>query len=281
MTNTTAEILTVNGVVLNTYAKNIDTIAGRLRTPALRTANIMIPGKHGALRTPVKMFDQNQIALPMWVLGCDDNGGIPNGSSKRIEFFKRVDELTRLFKGSSSELDIRHTLPDSSVRQAFGDCMEVFDWTTTATPKGLFTPVITMSEPFWQDINPLSIRMSADQSVASVSPAALAGATAPMWDVQYTLEGPWLNPVLTFADGSYVAYDVSLSAGQTVKIDSTNWELTGTGGHNVDYTKIRHDGTDAAWAALPATSQTIVLGGTQRTGASFLTVAARRKFLVG
>jgi hypothetical protein len=280
VTNTTTEILTVNGVVLNTLAKNVESLAGRLRTPAFRTENIVVPGRHGALRTPNKKFDQNVIQLPMWVIGCDDNGQIPSDSNARIEFYARVDELSRLFKGSIDELDIRHTLPDGSIRQIFGDAMDVFDWTTTAAPTGLFAVNILAYYPMWQDIKISTLELAAAGATASFN-SKFGNATAPMEAMAYKLTGPWLNPVLTFADGSWVAYDVNLLAGQTVTIDSGTWTLTGGGGHVVDYTKIRHDGGDDRWATLPPTSQIITLGGSNRTVATKLALTGRLMFLVG
>lgn len=278
--NTTTEILTVNGVVLNTLAKNIETLAGRLRTPAKRTENIVVPGAHGALRVPNKNFDQNHIALPMWVVGCDDSGNIPTGSNKRIEFYKRVDELTKLFKGSDAELHVQHTLPDGSVREIFGDCMEVFDWTTTASPKGQFTAVILCSYPFWQDDEDRTQNWAV-LGKTSVNATKFAQATAPMEDMRYELTGPWLNAELTFGDGSLVAYDANIPAGQGLIIDSGEWELTGIGGLVPDYTAIRHDGVDSRWATLPADTQEIGLAGSSWTSATELTMTGRRKYLVG
>lgn len=277
---TTEELLTVNGVILNTFAKNIESLAGRLRTPSFRTENRQVPGRHGALRTPNKMFDENSLALPMWVAGCDDNGHIPAGSNARKEFYKRVDELTRLFKGGSTALDIRHTLPDLSVRQCFGDVLEVFDFTTDASPLGLFSVNITVYDPFWRDVDPQT-QTFASANGSSVEATQFAGSTAPMDDLTYQLIGPWTNPVLTFADGSWIAYDVALTAGQGVTIDAGTWKLTGTGGHTVNYGKVRHDGRDGRWASLPTSSQVITLGGSARTTSTQLIVAGRRKFLVG
>lgn len=280
MTVTTSEILTVNGVVLNTLAKNIESLTGRLRAPALRTQNIEVPGRHGKLRTPNKKFDENLISLPMWVAGCDDDGLIPTDSTARIEFYKRVDELTRLFKGGSQVLDMRHTLPDGTVRQIFGDTLDVFDFTTSAAPTGKFVVNFLAFYPFWQSLAAITQELAADGATANFT--RFAPSTAPIEAVAYKITGPWTNPVLTFADGSWVAYDVALTTGQTVTIDSGAWTLTGGGGHTVDYSKIRHDGGDDRWATLPPTSQVVQLAGTARVaGTTKLALTARNMFLVG
>lgn len=279
MAVTTAETLSVDGVVLNTYAKNIGSLTGRLRAPALRTSNVLVPGRHGALRTPNKKYDQALITLPMWVVGSDDDGLIPGGSTARREFFKRIDELTKLFKKLSGPLDVRHTLPDGTVRQCFAEALDVLDFTTDASPKALFSVNLTVPDVFWQDVSPLSAVLPA--SGASVAATAFAASSAPMEDLVYRLDGPWTSPRLTFADGSYMAVNQTIPAGQGISVDSGNWDLTGHNGFVPDYTKIEHDGADAYWAALPADNQTITLAGSARTAATQLTITGRRKYLVG
>lgn len=279
MANTTTEILTVDGVVLNTLAKNISSLTGRLRAPAVRTSNILVPGRHGALYSPNKKYDQALITLPMWVVGSDDDGAIPEGSTARREFFKRIDELTKLFKKTSGLLDVRHTLPDGSVRQCYAESLDVMDFTTDASPRGLFSVNLTVPEVFWQDVDTRSQVLAANG--ASVVASDFAAATAPMEDLVYRLDGPWTSPRLTFADGSFVAVNQAIPAGQGMSVDSGNWDLTGHNGFVPDYTKIQHDGADSYWAALPAENQTITLTGADRTAATQLTVTGRRKFLVG
>lgn len=277
--NTTTETLTVDGVVLNTLAKNIESLTGRLRAPALRTSNVIVPGRHGALYTPNKKFDQALITLPMWVVGSDDDGAIPGGSNARREFFKRVDELAELFKRPGLR-DVRWTKADGSVRQCFAEALDVMDFTTDAGPRGLFSVNLTVPAAFWQDVSTLT-QTFASATGASVVATSFAAATAPMEDLLWQLTGPWTSPRLTFADGSYVAYAAAIPAGQSLTIDSGNWELTGGGGLTPDYTKLTHDGVDAYWAALPSDNQTVTLSGTARTSATSLAATGRRKYVIG
>lgn len=283
---TTTEILTVNGVILNTLAKNVESLAGRLRVPAKRSQNIVVPGRHGTVRTKGKKYDQNVLALPMWVIGCKDDGSIPTNTSERRLFFDNVDALSHLFSANGdTPLDIRHTLPDGSIRQCFGDVLDVIDFTTQSgeTPLGKFSVSIQVPAAFWQDLNEVTTG-SLVASGASVNLAALAGATAPMEDLRVQLVGPWNNPRLTFADGSWVQYSESFTAGQGVLIDASNWTLSGVGGYVPALAKLTYSGMSSHWMCLPPTNDvvpTVSLSGTARTGATAMTMTGRRKYLVG
>lgn len=281
---TTEEILTVNGVVLNTYAKNIESLTGRLRAPAKRTSNVVVSGRHGAVRTRGKKYDQNLIVLPMWVIGAEDDGSIPADETARRLFFRNINDLTKLFKeNNDEELDIRHTLPDGSVRQCFGDVLDAIDFTTeTANPLGKFGVSITMANPFWQDLVEQETQVAA--SGDTVTLANFRGATAPMEDLVVTITGPWANPVLTFADGSWVAYDDSFQPGEGIEINSGVWGLSGVGGIVPSLEKLRYGGTSSHWIALPPAGEDapeVQLFGGIRTNNSQLAVRGRRKYLVG
>lgn len=282
MANTTAETLSVNGVVLNTLAKNIESLTGRLRTPGKRTTNVTVPGRHGTLRTAVKLFDENILALPMWVIGGDDDGKIPVGQTDRRLLFSNIDTLTRLFLGSQTVLDVRHTLPDASVRQCFGDVLDVIDFTTeSADPMAKFGVSIVMADPFWYDLTTITQDvLPANGTTASFS--SFGGATAPMDKLLFRLTGPWNSPILTFSDGSWLAIDVNIPAAATVTVDCSTWTLTSSGVTTI-LANLRRSTTTARWATVPPTSGPLVvnLAGASRTTATALRVQGRRAFLVG
>lgn len=278
---TTTEILSVNGVVLNTLAKNIESLTGRLHTAGKRTANVTVPGRHGTLRAANKMFDENVIALPMWVVGADDDGKVPGGQTERRLFFSNIDTLTRLFLGSSGPLDIRHTLPDGSIRQAFGDVLDAIDF-STESPNSLakFGVSIVLSDPFWYDLNSITQQVQANGATAAFS--SFAGATAPMDKLQFRLTGPWNSPILTFSDGSWIAVDVNIAAAQTVTVNSDTWTLSSTGVTTI-LANLRRSSPNSRWASVPpsAGDLTVTLAGSGRTTATQLQIVGRRAFLVG
>ena len=282
MANTTTETLSVNGVVLNNYAYNIESLTGRLRTPAKRTSNVVVPGRHGAVRTAGKKFDQNVLTLPMWVVGGDEDGGIPVDSTARRQLFDNLDLLSHLFLGTDGILDIRHTLPDGSVRQCFADVLDAIDFTTySADPLAKFGVSLTVPDAFWQDVSDLSQQLQANGS--SVLFTDFAGATAPMETLTATINGPWNNPKLTFSDGSWVQYSASFTSTQGIIINSSNWSLTGVGSVTPSLNALTYSGGNR-WMSIPPTGKdpvAVTLAGSARTTATKLTLAGRRKFLVG
>ena len=281
MVATTAETLSVNGVNLNTLAKNISSLTGRLRAPAARTENAIIPGMHGELWIPNKKYQANTITLPMWVEGCDDDGGIPAESTRRREFFKNVNALVSLFKAPGL-LDVRWTKADGQVRQCFAEATDVFDFTTDSEGLARVGVVLTIPGAFWQDVNQTTQAWTGN--LATVSATSFVGGSAPIENTIIELKGPWTNPQVVFPDGSWVMYSAALTSAQTLIIDSGEWDLTGVGGLTPDFTKLTHDGADAYWGALPAApsaAPTITLNGTARTSATSFTLRGRRKYLIG
>lgn len=282
---TTEEILSVDGVILNTFAKNIESLTGRLRTPAKRTSNVVVPGRHGTVRTKGKKFDQNFLILPMWVVGCDDDGRIPSGGSARKEFFKNVDALTQLFQGGDEELDIRHTLPDGSIRQCFADVQEMVDFTVTGVnPIGKFSVNLSVHDAFWQDLTDRT--ESKDAGLDQASFTILRDATAVMEDLTATITGPWTNPKITFADGSWLQYNAAIPAGQGLVINSGTWSLSGVGGLVPDLSKLVYSGTSSHFIAVPSgkPGDAILVdfaGSARVSGQTEFTLTGRRKFLVG
>lgn len=95
MTNTTAEYWDVDGVSLQTFAFNIETIGGdRLAPPPLRGDDITIPGAPGDIWMP-KMVASRTITLGMWVIGAEEDGSMPTGTAKAQfdENFRKLRQL--------------------------------------------------------------------------------------------------------------------------------------------------------------------------------------------
>ena len=288
MTTTTADTLTVNGVVLNTLAKNITTLTGRLRAPALRTDNISVPGRHGTIRTPNKRYEEGQIILPMWVRGCDDD----EGNVSRAQFFENVDTLTHLFRPGSGMLTVVHTLPDGSQRRCIAECTEAINLTMQAGgefPYATFSVALRVPSVFWEDV---------EASVFDVSNTfdgdltALGGSTAPIEDAILKIYGPTTNTTIearyngvALEDPLYFNYSGTIATGQTLTVDCGTWKLTGAGGLAVDYTKMFHTGSSRFLTLVPgpvggSPQMKVTMTGSV-AGTSKVNVTARRKFLVG
>lgn len=293
MTLTTPETLSVNGVILNTLAYNIESLTGRLKVPKFRTGNLEVAGRHGSIRSRQKKYEQNQLILPMWVRGCDVDGYVPSSGSKRIEFFKNLDTLTRTFSsfGTAGLLDIRHTLPDGTVRQCFGEVVESIDFSTQGrNPLGKFSVALDIPDPFWQDVTGVAPVVSTPTSPTLGTLTTLAGGTAPIEDATFTLTGPMTNPkVEAYYNNAplpvpvWFQYLGAIGAGQSLTVNCSAFTLVGSG-FTANYNIFSHSGS-ARWMSLipgpAAAGPQINLVASALTGASSITVSAKRKYLVG
>lgn len=281
MTLTTTERLTVEGVDLKTYAKNVTTLGAMLRSPGKRGENAVAPGRSGSILRQYKPYEEATYVWPMWVRGCDDNGAIPSGTS-RTQFYSRVDELTRLFMKDSGVLDVQHTLPDGSVRQAFLEVRSVIDFTTkSVNPYALFQVELVNPGVFWRDVNTTSVTDSTSALTVNFG----AGGTAPIEDAVITFTGTLNNPVFTDAFGGAVTtYAKTVGAGQSLVLDCGAQTVTAGGGHVLDMTKLTMLNTNGRlmrFTPHPVNGgYRLVVTGTGFSAAS-VNVVSRRKFLVG
>lgn len=280
---TTEETLAVNGVVLNTLAHNITSLTGRLKAPALRTDNIMVPGRHGVVRTRRKMYEEGQIILPMWVRDTDTDEANPS----RETLFANVDKLTKLFRPGSGLLEVIHTLPDGSSRRVMAECTEAIDLTAKGGAMATFSVALRVPSVFWEDSTPVA----QDLTVPHTGPVtSLSGMTAPIDDAVFLVTGPITNVrVEAYLDGAslevpvWFQYSSTIGAGQTLTVDCSQWKLTGVG-HTVNYANFSHTGS-ARWLVIEPGKVDTVPGlnvtGSSTTGATKVRITARRKYLVG
>lgn len=289
MTTTTTEILTVGGVVLNTLANNIESIAGRLTIPPKVTTNTQVPSRHGRLRAVRKYFDEGQLILPMWVKGCDDNGAIPTGKTERTMFFNNVDKLSQLFYPGSGQIEMLHTLPDASVRRAWCEVLDILNFTVDGfNPLGKFSVSLRVPGSFWEDQSASTVALT---PVWNGQIAQFDGNTAPVEDSVFTIHGPCtsikiqaLYNGLPLEADSWFQYTGALSATQTLTVDCGTWTLTGGGGYVPNYALLTSGGSPR-WLTLVANvygqSPAVKITSAGTTGATTVSVTAKRKFLVG
>jgi hypothetical protein len=288
---TTAEILSVDGVNLNTLAYNVDSLTGRLRTAALRGDNVLVPSRHGSIYTTTKVYDEGSLVFPMWVRGCNEDGDIPSDTTTRKLFYKNLDKLTALFSYKRRLLDIRHTLPDGSVRQCFAEVTDAIDFSTDSyNPLGKFSVVMKVPSPFFQDVAAVSdVHQIVNNGIISLS--NFVGATAPMEDLKFTILGPVTNFKMFALEGGVSVtpelsfqYQAAIADGKSLIVDCSNWSLSQTGGLTIDYTKVVHKGSSRYMVVTPDTTPQLKVTGSSLSvdpTKSLLTVAGRRKFLIG
>lgn len=279
------EALRANGVNLNSLASNVESIAAILRTPKRRGENIAVPGRHGLLRVPNKLYDMADFVLPFWVLGVDpSSGAILGGDAETTAFYARVDELTRLFGGDTVTLE--HTRPDGSVRRAVVETTDVMEWTREpGSPMfGRVSVAVRLPEAFWSDTSATTATFAGTNGTHRVL-SEFAAATAPMDELVITWTGPINNPELSQpAGGVYVAYDGVIPAGKKLVVDTARWRLDPGDGvpWTPAYAVFRHGGSAGRWFQLmpePAGPEVIFVHTTG--GSAGASIAGPRKYLNG
>lgn len=283
MTATTTETLTVDGVNLKTLAKNISTLAATLRAPGKRGSNALVADRDGSIWTPYKSTDEGSVILPMWIRGCDDDGLIPGGSTARREFYKRVDEITRLFSKDYALLDVRHTLPDTTIRRALCECVEVLDFTTQSpNPLGKVTVALVNPDAYWRDVVATvtqSFTINTDWTWAT-------GGTAPVNDALFKITGPITDAVVKdMVSGCYFKYAAAIPALQRLALNADTFSIGGDGtGFNPDMSKVTYWRTGGRFMRLVPNSlgqYVVQLQGTGTTGATKLEITGYKKYQVG
>lgn len=293
MTVTTAETVTVDGLVLNTLAYNISTRAGRYTTPDVRTKNTELGGRHGTLRVRGKKFQQGLFTLSMWVRGANEDGSIPDNSdglSRRI-FQNNLDILMQTFTRKSGLLDIRQTLPDGTIRQCFGEVLAAVDpQSKSVQPMAVFTVAITIPSAFWQDLNPVTYTSASGLSTSQVlTLAPFIGATAPMEDLVWTIEGAGTNAKIQALENNlplevdtWMQYTGTIPTTKNLIVDSGLWAVTGSTGFSPSTANLVHMGSASFMSLQPGPQNTapqVAWSASSVDSNTKLTVTGRRKYV--
>lgn len=274
-----AEGLTINGVPLDTYAYLVTDVSGLMVTPARRGENVVVPGRHGRIRSVSKKFDSVDGVLPMWVNGALPDGSIPVDSDDRREWFKRRDELLRLLY--ADPLILKFTRPDGHAVNVTAEVVESVAFERMAMqPEAQVNVALTFNE-FWQDADSVSTTVAGPTG----TPEALTefeGATAPMSDLLITVFGPCNNPMLTHGD-RWVKYNGVIAAGRQLVLNTEIWKpSSGTGAiWTPDLRLVEYGEAGAGWFELdPTTSPFNVVFSHTGGGSATATIAGRRRYLV-
>lgn len=286
--------LTVDGLPLNTVAKAVKTKSGRLVTASVRGSNQVVAGRSGSIYTPNKSFDEGRFVLPMWVLGTDDDGGIPSGTRLK-EFYKNKELLQRVFTKRYGLLDVEATQPDGTIRQAMCECLSVIDFEMFSQNDGQINVELIIPSVFWEDQNQISVTSAAvtNGATAVFSGNPLNGGTAPSDDAAYIVRatgGTLTNPRLTdLTTGNWVQYSGVLASGSDWMVNAATWQsrtgaalgFSDTGGTNVIGSTTRSGSSRLLTLTPVATTGVtgLVLSATYGTGAvPVVLFQGRRKY---
>ena len=293
--------ITIDGVRLDTLAFNISTISGRRGLPGVRTADVQLPGVHGLIPSFEDTFEAAEVILSMWVAGCDENGFVP--TSSRDLYDKNLDMLLHLFGAKNRLLDVRMTMGDNTIRQAWGRVVAaVVPDVVGSNPVGKFAVAVQVPEVFWHDVDPtIFTEVASIVSPRTMVLTTLEGSTAPIEDAVFVVKGPAVNPRLSSAEtGGWVQLNRSLTALESWRVNSGKWfsevgvVAMGFDGSAVtnEISKTTYSGSGARLlTVIPArlrpdiipsnTVRTVelILGGTGFSAATSVLVQARKKFL--
>lgn len=274
------EKIYINGIELASEAVKIESMTGVWNAPGIRGSDYDVPGRHGVIRNPIRMYQSAQVTFPLFVTGVHPSTGDTDPDGHVGQLRANVKYLIRLFSG---DLTITHEYPDGSTIQALGrlayNPME-FERQTSFPESARLGFVVDIPGGFWSDTNLTS------QSFTTVTDTTLnwtnfSGADAPMDELEVTFTGPASNPRIQQGE-TYLQYNDIVPGGTTVTFypDMTYKGNDGVNDFDLDYSKIQHFGS-ARWFELIPGDPAQTLFTHTGSGTSQVTLTGRKKYLIG
>jgi hypothetical protein len=223
MTNTTDAYWEVDGVSLQTYARNIETLGGRDTPPKFRGEDITIPYAVGQRWVP-KTPDSRIIPLGMWVRGVNDDGSIPANQRDAYDDNWRMLRNLLWQRGRQIVLKKRFkvngVLHTATALAEFSDGLEPAMIGRTA---GKFTVDLKLADPyFYDDVVQNVTLVNGDQNVTVVGDTQTA-------NIMLTVNGSRAKPLVRNKTlGIQVQYNADLNAGDSVLLDIDNYKSVTT-----------------------------------------------------
>jgi hypothetical protein len=273
------EALTINGVSLASYAFMASDISGLMTVPERRGDNVVVPNRHGRIKTIGKRFDANEVTLPFWIVGADpETGALPTEPEELLAFFTRRDEFLNLLYANPALMQF--TRPDGHVVQAQVEVLDILDFTRRfAEPVARVNVAFEITGAFWEDAD--SVSQAVDGPTGTeVALTEFAGATAPMSDLVITVFGPCNNPMFSHGE-RWVKYNGVVDAGRQLQIDTGSW-IVGPGTGSIWAPDIRNvdQGRPGPWFEIDPATVPYSVTFTHDTGVSAsATISGRRKYL--
>jgi hypothetical protein len=270
------EQLAANGVNLSSPWSWVEDMAPLMVTAGRRGENMVVPGRHGTIRTPRKRYDGAEFVVPVWVLGVDQVTGatVANPVS---QLRRNVDDMLRIF--TTETVELAHTSDDGLVRSATVELAQdpvVVERQRSSPPAARVAFALSLPSAFWEDGEDVT------QTFTSGGPVALtnfAAATAPMQDLILTF-GPCNNPTLRHGNRTFT-YNGVVAAGQQLVVNTANWlPSSGTGTPwSPDIRKYTFDPGPALFELDPTLTPFQVQLTHTGTGTATCTITGKRKYL--
>lgn len=296
MTNTSNRPITVDGVRLDTLAKNITQI--NRAVASRRAADVQLPGVDGLLPSYNDNLDAVPFGLEMWVRGTDDNGAVPAAGAQDT-FRANLDELLHLFGKRHALIQLQEQVTATATRQCWVKVVDsIAPDINTPGSSGIFTVSFLMVYGVWEDTATQDWNGTLGAATGVVQDVTtLQDATERSTDTIFLVTGPITNPRITDTNtGAYVQLNQALAAGQYWRVNVATWasrygatpstlgasDTTGTDGT----ASTVYGGTKNQAAFLPLVpvrsggvrKVQVALSGTAMTAATRLSARTRRKF---
>lgn len=298
MSNSTETYWDIDGISLQTYAWNIETLGGdRMAPPPVRGDDLIVPYLPGTVWAP-KIPDARVISLGMWVLGSDEQGNIPNDENSRRTFDRNWRKLRNLLFRPRKQFTLtkRFWVETEDLIAAGVDTTGLLtdgDWTLyvasakasyagglspnmTGPNRAAFTVDIRLSDPFFYS-EPITVPFSMQTGGANPGPQHTIeilgdGRTS---DILVDFVGPLTSPQITAVDADgdpWVRYATVIADGETAHIDIKMYSANQTS-ESVTFKSsgyVLHFG-DRAWLFLDPGPVDLSLSAQEGTGTAVLT----------
>lgn len=263
MTNTTDTFWSVDGVSLQTHAKNIQTLGARFSPPPLRGEDILIPYAKGRRWVP-KVADSRVIPLAMWVRGYNDDGSVSANAVRKFEENWRA--LRNLLWTPDRQVLLQKRfyvnglLRSATAKAQFSGGLEP---TMIGRAGAKFVVDLTLADPYFYDDELKTFNL-----VNGNNTLAVLG-DVPTENLKLTINGSRNNTIVRAPNRNIqVQYTGNLATGDTAVIDVPirSAQTTPSGVPTYDSNgRVIHSGA-AHWLDLAPNSDVINLSSTSGAG---------------
>lgn len=274
-----AEQIIANGLELISPWCQVEDVSTMLAAAPRRGENVVVPGRHGVIRSPRKRYNPADIVIPMHVKGVDRaTGAFVDDPVSQLH--DNIDHLLRVFHAETVLLE--YVRSDGTSRYAdtelFGEPVEMVR-EKSSPPLARVSVALTLFNAFWRDA------VSSSQTITGVDGTvqpltAFEGASAPMQNLLITFTGPCNNPMLTHGT-RWVKYNGAIAAGRQLMLNTETWQVSsGTGTPWTPDFRDLEFGEGATWLELDPSVTPFEITFNHTTGSSATcTVAGRKAYL--
>lgn len=297
MTNTTQAFWEVDGVSLQTYAWNIETLGGdRAAPPPIRGSNQKVPYRPGSRFSP-KVVDERVITLGMWVQGSLEDGKPPTDASARLQWERNWRKLRKLLFRYRQEFTLTKRfwvltadlvaagvntsgLPSQGIWSLYTASAKA-SYGGGLSPKmngdahGIFTVDLVLADPFFYG-DTITIPFSMQSGGSNPGPTktvSVLGDERTTW-IEADFTGPLTSPKIENLSGDgelWFQYGVEISQDESASavVRAFSAAHTDTGGTYPTSGYVQHRG-DKFWLYLDPESTQIKLSAQAGTGTAVL-----------